>query len=49
MYDLAIGAFFGAWALVLIAIKLFKTVDEDGTVGKAAETGFADWLKHWFK
>lgn len=38
-----------AWALLLLAAKLFKTVDADGEVAKAAENGFADWLKRLFK
>jgi len=39
--DHVMWTFFAVWVLLLIAFKLFKTVDDDGTVTKAAEEGFA--------
>jgi hypothetical protein len=45
----ALGAFFAAWALVLIAIRFIRSVDDDGEVQKTANEGLAGWIQGWFK
>jgi hypothetical protein len=41
--------FVTGWVFWLIAIKLFKTVDDDGEVRKTANEKFAEWLGRMFK
>lgn len=47
--DHVVFTLLAAWGLALLAAKLLKTIDHDGEVTKAAENGFADWLKRLFK
>jgi hypothetical protein len=41
--------FVTAWVFLLIAIKLFKTVDDSGEVRKTANERFAEWLTKLFQ
>lgn len=38
-----------AFALVWLAIKAIAIVDDDGTVKKTANEGFAEWIRRWLK
>jgi hypothetical protein len=45
----AIWVFFAAWALVLIAIKIIGTIDDDGQVKKTANERLAEWIRRRFE
>jgi hypothetical protein len=37
------------WLVVLLAIKLLRTVDDDGEIKKTANNGLAAWIEQRFK
>jgi hypothetical protein len=41
--------FVTGWVFWLIAIKLFKTVDDSGEIRKTANERFAEWLRKRFE
>jgi hypothetical protein len=42
-------AFITVWLFVLLAIKLVRTVDDDGEIKKSANNGLAAWIEQRFK
>ncbi len=41
--------FITVWLFVLLAIKLLRTVDDDGEIKKTANNGLAAWIEQLFK
>jgi hypothetical protein len=53
-FDSSIGGYFCsllivAWLFVLLAAKLFTTIDDDGEIKTKANEGLAAWIRRWLK